>query len=121
MIKYKILLPIIIFASLFYACNQESNNLAQEGKEIISADTLELMIFDIHLADAIITSKIMKTKDNTAIDSLVYQSIYDKYAYSKDDFEQTLLFYAHNKLDSLNAIYDRVIERFNIQKGEIYN
>ncbi|MDD2635230.1 MAG: DUF4296 domain-containing protein [Bacteroidales bacterium] len=121
MMKYKILVTIVLIAWMSYSCNQNSDIQTQTGKEIISADTLELMIFDIHLTDAIITSKIMKTKDNAAVDSLLYQSIYDKYSYSKDDFEQTLLFYAHNKLDSLNAIYDRVIERFNIRKGEIYN
>ena len=100
MIKYKILFFILLIGSLSYSCIQDSVNQTQDGKDIISADTLELMIFDIHLADAIITSKIMKTKDNTAIDSLVYQSVYDKYGYAKDDFEQTLLFYAHNKVDS---------------------
>lgn len=121
MIKYKVLLSILLIGFLSYSCGKEQKTLSQDGKNIISADTLELMIFDVHLADAIITSKIMKTKDNTAIDSLIYQSVYDKYNYSKEDFEQTLLFYAHTKLDSLDAIYDRVIERFNIRKGEIHN
>ncbi|MDD4149945.1 MAG: DUF4296 domain-containing protein [Bacteroidales bacterium] len=119
--KYKLYVLLMLICTISFSCIQETVDVAQEGKNIIPSDTLELMIFDVHLADAIITSKIMKTKDNTAIDSLIYQSVHEKYNYSRDDFEQTLLFYSHNRLDSLNAIYDRVIERFNIRKGEIHN
>ncbi len=90
------------------------------GKEIIPSDTLEYMIYDIHLADAIITSKILKTEDNKLVDSLMYEEIYNEYSYSKEDFKQTLLFYTHNKRDSLNTIYERVMQRLSIEKGKIY-
>jgi hypothetical protein len=112
-------LVISIITTLF-ACMPEPQYDDESGKNIVPSDTLELMIYDIHLADAIITSKILKAKDNSAVDSLIYQSIYDKYSYSREDFEQTLLFYTHNHLDSLNAMYDRVISKFHIAEGEIY-
>jgi hypothetical protein len=98
----------------------EPDYKSASGENIIPADTLELMIHDIHLADAIITSKILKTKQNLGTDSLIYQNICDKYNYSREDFDSTLLYYSHHRLDTLNAMYDRVIERFYIEKGEIF-
>ncbi|PLX08612.1 MAG: hypothetical protein C0596_07085 [Marinilabiliales bacterium] len=111
---------IILISLLMFSCMPEPTYEAESGENIIPKDTLELMIHDIHLADAIITSNMLKA-DNVAVDSLIYQSIYDKFNYSREDFDQTLLYYAHNRLDTLNLIYDRVIERFYVEKGEIYN
>lgn len=119
--KKMILLILLLNGLMFFSCMQEPTYETAAGQEIIPADTLELMIHDIHMADAIITSKILKNKAGVATDSLIYQSIYDKYNYTRSDFDTTLLYYAHHKLDSLNSMYDRVIERLNIEKGEIYN
>lgn len=117
--KIKMLL-LLVPVFLLFSCMAEPDYKTESGEEIIPADTLELMIHDIHLADAIITSKILKDKSGVGVDSLIYQSIYDFYNYSKEDFDQTLLYYTHNKLDSLNLMYDRVIEKFYVEKGEVY-
>lgn len=110
-----------LFLSFFLvSCWSNPQYETAKGENIIPKDTLELMIYDIHLADAIITAKIMKTNNNTAVDSLVYSSIFVKYNYSRNDFEQTLLYFSHNHLDTLNAMYDRVINKFHIAEGEIY-
>ena len=118
--KLKIILLVLI-GLLVLSCMPEPNYETEVGEDIIPAETMELMIHDIHLADAIITSKILKNKAGVAADSLIYQGIYDEYNYNREDFDKTLLFYAHNKLDSLNLMYDRVIERLYVEKGEIYN
>lgn len=114
-----IVLLFFVIASIL-SCMSEPVYETDSGKEIIPPDTLEYMIFDIHLADAIITSKILKTKENKLVDSLIYEEIYEEYSYSKDDFEQTILYYTHNRMDSLNTIYERVMQRLSIEKGEIY-
>lgn len=118
--KKPLTIIVIFIITMFFACMPEPKYEEDSGKNIVPQDTLELMIYDIHLADAIITSKILKTKDNSVVDSLIYQSIYDKYNFSREDFDQTLLYYTHNHLDTLNAIYDRVISKFHIAEGEIY-
>ena len=111
---------IFILPILLFACMSEPEFTHEPGDNVVPQKQLEDMIYDIHIADAIITSKIMKYKGNLVIDSLIYESIYEKYSYSKADFENTILFYTHNEMDSLNAIYDRVIVRLNIEKAEIY-
>lgn len=115
------IIMLFVLGLIVLSCMREPKYDTKEGLNIIPPDTLELMIHDIHLADAIITSKILKQKGGSASDSIIYQNIYNKYSYSRDDFDQTLLYYAHNRLDTLNVIYDRVIQRFYVEKGEIYN
>jgi len=102
------------------SCMTEPKYDTPKGENIIPPDSLELLIYDVHLADAIITSKIMKTKDNAYVDSLVYVSVFTKHHYTREQFEQTILFYVHNRMDSLNNMYDRVINRYNVEKGKIY-
>ncbi len=122
MIKTKITI-ILILTGLFLlliSCMREPKYDTPKGENIIPPDSLELIIYDVHLADAIITSKIMKKKDNVLVDSLIYASIFTKHKYTREQFEQTLLYYVHNHIDSLNNIYDRVINRYNLEKGKIY-
>ena len=102
------------------SCISEPKYSSPQGENIIPPDSLEMIIYDVHLADAIITSKIMKTNNNVVTDSLVYLSVFRKYNYTRDQFEQTMLYYVHNNIDSLNSIYDRVINRYSIEKGKIY-
>jgi len=116
----KIYVIIILFSVIVLSCISEPNYSTPKGENIIPKDSFELLIYDVHLADAIITSKIMKTKDNKLADSLLYVSVFKKHNYTREQFEQTLLYYVHNKMDTLNKIYDRVIDRFNQEKGKIY-
>lgn len=119
MAKFKILFSFILTFTLV-SCIFEPKYETAIGENIIPADSLELIIYDIHLADAIITSKIMKTNDNVLVDSLVYVSVFKKYNYTRDQFEKTMLYYVHNEMDSLNSIYERVINRYSVEKGKIY-
>lgn len=113
--------PIVLLIMLFtFSCISKPKYSTPTGEDIIPKDSLELLIYDIHLADAIITSKIMKTKDNKLADSLLYVSVFEKHNYTREQFEQTLLYYVHNQMDTLNKMYDRVIDRFNLEKGKIY-
>jgi hypothetical protein len=117
--KLLILFSVILVFALG-SCIFEPKYETPIGENVIPPDSLELMIYDVHLADAIITSKIMKTKDNAVVDSLVYVSVFKKYNYTREQFEQTLLYYVHHEMDSLNAIYERVINRYSVEKGKIY-
>jgi hypothetical protein len=105
---------------LIFSCYDGKTDINLEAENQIPKETFELMLYDVHLADAIVTSKIMKTKDNVLIDSLVYQSVFEKYNYSKQEFEATLVFYINNNMDSLDAICERVVKRFNLEKGNIH-
>ncbi len=118
--NYIILILTVALVCLLTSCMSEPKYETSEGENLIPSDSLELMIYDVHLADAIITSKIMKTKDNELSDSLIYLSVFEKHHYTRQQFEQTILYYSHNHLDSLNNIYERVIKRFSVEQGNIY-
>jgi len=120
MIKYLKIGLIFLIVLTIFACMSKPEFENPVGENVIPTDKLELIIYDIHLADAIITSKIMKTNNNSYVDSMMYVSIFEKHNYSREDFENTILFYVHNNLDSLDSIYVRVINRFNIEQGKIY-
>ena len=56
-----------LFLSFFLvSCWSNPQYETAKGENIIPKDTLELMIYDIHLADAIITAKIMKTDKSSS-------------------------------------------------------
>lgn len=117
---YKIILILAVILPVAISCISEPKYSSPQGENIIPPDSLEMIIYDIHLADAIITSKIMKTNNNVAEDSLVYLSVFRKHKYTREQFEQTMLYYIHNNIDSLNSIYDRVINKYSVEKGKIY-
>lgn len=116
----------IFFSILFFAVSfilsckkNNTSNKEQLGENIVPQDKLELIIYDIHITDAIVASKMMKNS-TPETDSILYESIFRKHNCSRQDFENTLLFYINNKFDSLISIYDRVINRINTEKAYIY-
>jgi hypothetical protein len=118
--KSQLIIILTIIAATLLSCMGKPDYTTPEGENVVPKDSLELMIYDIHLADAIITSKIMKSKKNMLVDSMLYLSVFEKHHYTRKQFENTMLYYVHNEMDTLNAMYDRVIARFNTEKGEIY-
>ena len=47
---------------------------------------------------------------------LVYQSVFDKYGYTRQEFENTILYYVHNNMDTLHSICERTVNKFNLEK-----
>lgn len=117
--KLQIIIILTIIGAILLSCMGKTEYTTPQGENVVPKDSLERMLYDVHLADAIITSKIMKSKNNRLVDSVLYQSVFDKHHYTREQFESTLLYYVHNDMDTLNAIYDRVIARFNAEEGKI--
>jgi hypothetical protein len=118
--KSQIVIILIITAVTILSCIGKTEYTTPKGENVVPKDSLESMIYDVHLADAIITAKIMKSKNNMLVDSMLYLNVFEKHHYTREQFENTLLYYVHNNMDTLNAMYDRVIARFNAEKGKIY-
>lgn len=100
------------------ACRESKKTVPENTENIIPVEDFIDILYDIHLTDAIILSKIIKF-DEGNIDSLIYNSIFIKHEYSKDDFEKTLGYYIYYNLDSLNIIYSMVMDKLNVEKAEI--
>lgn len=115
MIKRVLVINAILF--LFFGCISKNVEYdTPRGKNIIPFDTLGLIIYDIHITDAMLTTNVLKKMELSNIeDSLIYESVFEKYLYTKDQLNETLLYYTHNALDSLDMLYDRVLERYSIE------
>ncbi|HNY43839.1 MAG: DUF4296 domain-containing protein [Bacteroidota bacterium] len=112
---------ISVCALMLWSCAyKKTDKRFQQGENKVPKDTFELILYDVHLADAIVTSQIMKTKNNAFVDSLVYQSVFDKYGYTRQEFENTILYYVHNNMDTLHSICERTVNKFNLEKGNIH-
>ncbi len=116
----KLKIITLLFILFLFACSNNNVKKMPLAENKIPKDTFELILYDVHLADAIVTSKILKTNDNILRDSLIYANIFKKYNYSRNDFETTILYYVSCEMDTLNSICERVVNRFSVEKGEIY-
>ncbi|MDR2009625.1 MAG: DUF4296 domain-containing protein [Bacteroidales bacterium] len=110
---------IIFIFSVFFSCiNVKPEYTSPQGYQYIKLDTIELILYDIHLSDAIITTGVYNPANDILTDTLIYESIYKKYSYSRKQIDESLLYYMHNQIDSLYAVYDRIFERLSREKGK---
>lgn len=115
--KLKYLIFLSLSACLISCAKTKTSETTSEN--IIPPDKMEKIIYDVHIVDAIVASKIIKNPTRES-DSLLYSSIFEKHNVTRADFENTLLYYVNYNFDTLNAIYDRVINRFNTEKALIF-
>ncbi len=114
-------LVLFAIASVLFnclACRDVNKGIPENAVSTIHKDTLKNILYDIHLIDALILSNIIKFEEER-VDSLMYESLFRKYSITREDLENTLLYYVHYKLDSLDIIYAQVLDRFHTEKGEI--
>ena len=114
---------IILCLSFCFSCNSyKKKYTSPQGKKYFELDVLEKIIYDIHIADAMLSLNVIDNKDfSIGIDTIVYDAIFDKYSYNKYQIEQTFLYYVHNNIDSLNNIYDRIFAKLSQEAEEVYN
>lgn len=114
--KNKILITICCFIILISIVS--CNNKKETPAHIIDKQTFEQLLFDLHLADAIVTSKVLQNQNIN--DSILYINLFNKYNCTRQDFDTTLSYYIYHQIDTINAMYDRVIKKYNIEQGNIY-
>ena len=88
----------------------------EKPSNLISDDTLVMMLFDIHMIDASFSVSLLRDND-TLTRTFIYQSMFEKYARSEDDFNSTLRYYTLNEIDKLHKLYDEVLAMLNQKKA----
>jgi hypothetical protein len=68
---------------------------------------------DLHLADAILQYQNVQSKIADISSNTIYNVVLKKYHVNKERFTETIRYYS-NYPDSLNAIYDKVIEKLTL-------
>ena len=119
-------LLIFVFVALSLAsCNmpgKQEQMVPEERK--LSEETMENIFYEMHLADAMVSLRLVQVDGHTSlsqyqVDSLIYESIYDKYNCTRESFEESILWYLENDPNKLRNMYERIVERFNQNISEI--
>ncbi len=90
------------------ACNKS------EYDNIIPRRVLVPLLVDMHIADAIALNTIVSNQFGGLDSTILYQTVLEKYGYTKDDLVQTLEYYS-SKPEKLIAIYDDVFSELSKQ------
>lgn len=116
----KILILILFVLISVNACiSQEPDYESPQGIKYMSLEKLEQITYDIHIADAMVSTNVLRIDETNRLkDTLIYESIFIKYGCTREQFEQTLLFYTHAHTDSLSIMYDRILEKLNTKTVE---
>ena len=121
------LLIFVSVALMIASCNmpgKQAQMVSEERK--LSEETMENIFYEMHLADAMVTLHLVQIDGHTSLsqyqfDSLIYESIYDKYGCTRESFEESILWYLENKPDKLKDMYEHIVERFNQNIAETGN
>ena len=118
----------MIFASValtLASCNMPGKQEQMVLEErVLEEETMENIFYEMHLADAMVSLRLVQVDGHTSltqyqVDSLIYESIYDKYGCTRESFEESILWYLENEPNKLRGIYERIVERFNQNIAEI--
>ena len=119
-------LLIFVFVALSLAsCDMpgKQEQMVPEERQL-SEETMENIFYEMHLADAMVSLRLVQVDGHTSltqyqVDSLIYESIYDKYGCTRESFEESILWYLENDPNKLRNMYERIVERFNQNISEI--
>ena len=110
---------VSVSALLIVSCNTpEKQEQIVPIERRLSQETMGNIFYEMHLADAMVSLRMVQVSGHTSmtqyqIDSLIYESIYDKYGCTRESFEESILWYLQNDQEQLRSIYEGVVERFN--------
>ncbi|RXQ92972.1 DUF4296 domain-containing protein [Ancylomarina salipaludis] len=85
---------------------------SKEKKTYLSQDDFTRIVFDIHLADGVLTTKNIVSRGKEYKPSYYYNSIYKKYNITPEQFDSCVSFYAQNSA-LYETIYEKVIDSLN--------
>ena len=110
-------ITILTLLLLFlYSCTQPEQKF--QKSELIAAKDLVPVLYDLHLADGLLSLSEVRN-DYNDMDSLgQYSSILESYGYSLKQLNNTMEYYS-NDPETLNEIYETVITQLTELEGEI--
>lgn len=120
--KLKYVMLLMLIGYLFTGCiGRNAKNETTRGKNTVHFDLLEQIMYDIHIADAMITTNVIGNNNSKVegSETSVYNSIFEKYSCTKEQIDETLLYYTYNNLDSLDLLYDKVLEKLSVESINI--
>lgn len=117
--KLKILFLLILI--YFSSCiDRNTSYKSIKGKKHFPAEKTCKIMFDLHKADAMVSTNILDINDKNKVkDTLIYDIVFDKYNCTRQEFYETLLFHIQNNIDSINYFYEKNIEKLLEEQSKI--
>jgi hypothetical protein len=106
---------VLIFVGL--SCKPKPDEIPKPDN-LIALDTLGMIIYDVHLIDAALTTNAINSHGVYSRYNL-YQSIFYKYHRTEDDFNTSIRYYVLNDIIKLHEEYDVVLSSLNTEKAEL--
>jgi len=121
------ILLLVLTVVLMVSCDMPGKQKQIVPEErMLEEETMENIFYEMNIADAIVSLRMVQVDGHTSltqyqVDSLIYESIYDKYNCTRESFEESILWYLQNEPDRLKVVYEHVVERFNQDIAETGN
>jgi hypothetical protein len=109
----KRIIPFVLV--LLVGCKEE---LPKVPVEIISMDSMTLIMADIHIADALAETKAQGGENEKELSQKYYEKIFSSHHISKEDYTKSFQYYEHNPV-LLNKMYDDVLNTLSKREEEI--
>jgi hypothetical protein len=106
----KWLFYFLAFVCIF-SCNRKNHD------NIIPRRILVPLLVDIHTADALAMNGMLNEQFGGLDSSLLYQAVFEKYGYTKEEFDRTLQYYSSDP-EKLIEIYDDVFTELSKRSEE---
>ncbi len=86
--------------------------------DVIAMKKMELILIDMHIADAVAETKTMGDMNEKKVSQQYYQQIYKNYGITKEEFLKSYLFYENNPV-LLNKLYDDILGEMSRREAKI--
>jgi hypothetical protein len=97
--KYILFLFTLIFSSFMISCSDNKDKVMSEGK-------LENVLFDYHLADAMVSSSNIEQEDQEKY----FDAVLEKHGITHAEFDSSMVYYMKHA-DKLHKIYEHLSEK----------
>lgn len=107
---------LLILICLLFSCSNSDEKIPEN---ILSKNTFESILKEIHLAEA--TFELYKTKGRGKVKNELansYQNIYSEYTISEEEFKITLEYYS-NHPEKLEKIYDKILKELTKERATL--
>lgn len=99
--KYILLFFTLIFSCFIISCSDDNDKVVSEGK-------LEDVLFDYHLADAMVSSANIAQEEHKKY----FDAVLDKHGITQAEFDSSMVYYMRHA-DKLHKIYEHLSDRMS--------
>ncbi|MCF8307488.1 MAG: DUF4296 domain-containing protein [Bacteroidales bacterium] len=113
---FAVIIVLLVFFLAMDACDNDRSS--SEEYKIIENDKMVDVMVDVHIIEATLRNKKISGDSLKKLTNNYYQTLFDKYNISRQDFDSSFAYYEAN-VGQLNNIYEKVIERLNKKQRKL--